>query len=269
MYPNISLPHLVWWKCCPPGFLFSLINRNRSEARQEIQAGLYWGPCCSRGEWEQTTGPLLACSLRRGASLFLIWGEGRGVSRDQAGGVALVACPPLRWWCVQGACAVPCISSQPPAFAPGSSKAAVGFFRLFVFCCPEFVPTAHACSYFFSPVEFLCVLWLEERCVRVPALQQRVPGPCLSQKCLYFSAGWVTARMKTTLPSVPRSQVWPLALHCEWHMRGSVVWLLKRKDMPFHSSCFIRTPGQNLDKVMNHLGPCRWGQKPTDGRAAR
>ena len=38
--------------------------------------------------------------------------------------------------------------AQDPAFAPGSSEAAVGLFGLFVSCCPEYAPIAHACSYF-------------------------------------------------------------------------------------------------------------------------
>ena len=40
---------------------------------------------------------------------------------------------------------------QYPAFAPGSSKVAVGFGFLFFFFglfCPEYVPAAHARSYF-------------------------------------------------------------------------------------------------------------------------
>ena len=43
----------------------SPINRNWLEARQEIGARLYWGPCCSSGEQEQTTGGL-ACLLTEG-----------------------------------------------------------------------------------------------------------------------------------------------------------------------------------------------------------
>ena len=35
-----------------------------------------------------------------------------------------------------------------PVFVPGSSEVAVGFFGLFVSCCPEFATTVHACSYF-------------------------------------------------------------------------------------------------------------------------
>lgn len=34
--------------CYQPGFLASFTNRNGSEARQEIQARLYWGPCCTK-----------------------------------------------------------------------------------------------------------------------------------------------------------------------------------------------------------------------------
>ena len=48
--------------CYQPGFLASLINRNWSEARQEIQARLYWGPCCSRGNENKQQFPLLARS---------------------------------------------------------------------------------------------------------------------------------------------------------------------------------------------------------------
>ena len=66
----------------------SPINRNWSEARQEIQARFYWGPCCNNGEWEPTTcSP--ACSLPEGGvSWLLIWCEGRGVSRGCARGVS-------------------------------------------------------------------------------------------------------------------------------------------------------------------------------------
>jgi len=34
----------------------------------------------------------------RGPNSFLTWGEGRSVSRLQAGGVSQVVCPSL-WWC--------------------------------------------------------------------------------------------------------------------------------------------------------------------------
>ena len=63
----------------------SPINRNWLQTRQEIQARLYWGPCCSRGEWEQVTGSL-ACSFPgrggRSGSLYVVrvtvWSVQRG-----------------------------------------------------------------------------------------------------------------------------------------------------------------------------------------------
>ena len=33
----------------------SSVNRNWLEFRQELQARLYWGPCCCSGEWKQTS----------------------------------------------------------------------------------------------------------------------------------------------------------------------------------------------------------------------
>ena len=80
----------------------------------------------------------MASSLRGGGNLFLIWSEGKGVSRDWPEEW-------LRWWHVQGACPVPCFCSQPPSFAPGSLKVAVGCFpKSFCSSCSEFVPTDYA-----------------------------------------------------------------------------------------------------------------------------
>ena len=45
------------------------------------------------------------------ASLFLIWKEGRSVSRVWATGMAQVFCSPLRWWCMQGSWVVSCFCS--------------------------------------------------------------------------------------------------------------------------------------------------------------
>ena len=42
-------------KCYWPELLACLMEGNWSEARWEIQARLYWGPCCSNGKQEQTT----------------------------------------------------------------------------------------------------------------------------------------------------------------------------------------------------------------------
>ena len=106
--PEGDKPHAGYHKICYQlGFLTSWINRNYSEARKEIQARLCWGPCCSSGKWEQSTGSL--AGLLRGGG-----GEG-GVKAGVCPGVGLV-CPPLRWHCVQGPGTVPCFSSWPPAF---------------------------------------------------------------------------------------------------------------------------------------------------------
>ena len=79
--------------------------------------------------------------------------------------------------------------AQSPAFAPGSSKAAVGFFGLFV----SFVQNLHQLSMrtvMFSPIQLFCILLLEERCVQVQALQHRSKGSqipaCLSIKTFFL-----------------------------------------------------------------------------------
>ena len=70
--------------------------------------------------------PLLAHSLwggaGEGASWFLIWGEGRGMTKDLGQSSGLGGLPTLWWWCVQRACAVPCFHSQHPTqfFRSGS-----------------------------------------------------------------------------------------------------------------------------------------------------
>ena len=46
---------------------------------------LYWGPFYNSREQKQA---LFTCSLRGMVSWFLLWGEGRVVTRDHAGGVA-------------------------------------------------------------------------------------------------------------------------------------------------------------------------------------
>ena len=109
------------------------------------------------------------------------YSEGRGVLRDWAGGVAQVVLSPLRWQYVQGACAVPCFCSQIPAFASCSSKVAVRSSGLFVSFVQN-LPQLSEHSVIFSPLQFLCILLLEDRFVQVQALQEKVPGPSLSQQ---------------------------------------------------------------------------------------
>ena len=67
---------------------------------KKFRQGFTGAPAAAGGREDKQQLPLLACSLREGGggtSWFLIWGEGRGVSRGRAGGVAQVVCPPLRW----------------------------------------------------------------------------------------------------------------------------------------------------------------------------
>ena len=104
--------------------------------------GFVGAPAAAGGSEDKQV-PLLARSLSGGGACSL-YGVKVGVCpRGQAGGVAQVVCPPLRWWCVQGACAVPCLCSR--IFKSGSWV----FWSLCIFC-PEFAPTLHACSYFHS-----------------------------------------------------------------------------------------------------------------------
>ena len=58
------------------------------------------------------------------------------------------------------------------------------------FCILLFIITlaAHACSYVFSFIQFLCILLLEEAFVQPQALQQRVPGPSPNQSQLSVGA---------------------------------------------------------------------------------
>ena len=68
-------------------------------------------------------------------SWFLLWGDGGGVSRGRAEGVAEVVCPPLWWCCVQGAGAVvPCFCSL--LFGSGSWVLLV-FLYLIVYNLPQ------------------------------------------------------------------------------------------------------------------------------------
>ena len=63
--PVKDKPMVHTWHCYQPGFLASLINKNWSEARKEIQASLYWGACCLRGSKNKWQVPLLTGSLGR------------------------------------------------------------------------------------------------------------------------------------------------------------------------------------------------------------
>lgn len=78
--------------------------------------------------------------------MLLICGEGRGVSRGQDGGVAEVVCPPLGWWCVQGACSILCFSPE-SFFLQALHKWQLGFsfyFLVSLYLCLELAPSAQA-----------------------------------------------------------------------------------------------------------------------------
>ena len=97
-------------------------------------------------------------------------------------GVRIMACPGvrlegwLRWFAhTLGGVVGEGADRQYPAFAPGSSEVEVGFFYL----CVSFVQNlSQLCMHavIFSPIWFLCILLLEERCVQVRALQHCSKG---------------------------------------------------------------------------------------------
>ena len=113
------------------------------------------------------------CSLRRGAGSLC--------------GVRVGACPgvELEGWLrcfAHPSDGVVCRGhAQYPTFAPSSSELAVGFFCCCCFVsCVQNLPQLCMHAVIFSPLQFLSILLLKERCVQVQALQQRVPGPRLS-----------------------------------------------------------------------------------------
>ena len=125
--------------CYQPGVLASSINRNWLEARQEIQGRLYWVPCCIRGSKNKQQVPFLLI-LRGGQACSLYW-------------VRVAVCPrvkPEGWlkWLAHPLGSTVCRGHvQYPAFAPCSSKVAVGILGLCIFYS-EFPLTVHASRYF-------------------------------------------------------------------------------------------------------------------------
>ena len=80
----------------------------------------------------------------------------------------------------RGACAIPCFCSQHPSFAPGSLDVTVGFL-VFLYLVHN-LPQLHMHIVIYSSLQFLYILLLKEMFVQMTELQQRVPGPSLSQK---------------------------------------------------------------------------------------
>ena len=120
--------------------------------------------------------------------MFLIWSEGRSVSR----------CRPEGWlWCFAHPLGeVECWDHvQYPAFAPNPSlllqapqKQQLVFWSLCIFWVKN-LPQLWVHTVIFSPIQFLCVLLLKERCVQVQVLQlcskgSQVPG--LSHYYCYY-----------------------------------------------------------------------------------
>ena len=82
----------------------------------------------------------------------------------------------LRWFAHPLAEAVCNGHAQPPAFAPLSSKVAVGFSGLFVSSVQN-LPQLHMRAVIFSPIPFPPILLLSKRCAQVQASQLYSTGP--------------------------------------------------------------------------------------------
>ena len=106
---------------------------------------------------------LLVCSQRRGGAC-----SQRGLRVEVCQGVGLEGWP--GWFAHPLGCGVCRVRAQYPAFAPGSSKVAFWIFGLFVSFVQNW-PQLHITCIYFSPIQFLCILLLKERCVQVQALQ--------------------------------------------------------------------------------------------------
>ena len=103
---------------------------------------------------------------------YMRWGQGavRGWTR----GVTLVVCSPLWLCCVQGACAILCYFSWPPAFAPSSSEVAVG---LWAFCILLFIICPnHVCMTSLVLFSFFVFCCSRETFVQGQSLQKSVSG---------------------------------------------------------------------------------------------
>ena len=127
-----------------------------------------------------------------------------------------MVCPPLRWCRVQKACAVTCFCSRHPVFALGSSEVAVGFFGLFVSFVQN-LPRLYMHAVIFSPIWFLCILFLQERFVQVQAMQHcskgsQVPA-CLTTSGVSSVCQWPQRGPLPLLPK-PRGTHSLVALYC-------------------------------------------------------
>ena len=119
------------------------------KSRQEIQARLYQGPCCTGGSKSKWQIPLLA--LWGGVSWLLPWVRGGVDPGIWSEGWLRWSAHPLCWCCVQGACTVPCFCSR---------LSRSGSWVLFSLSesCPQLAPTTHA-QLFFIPYNFFVFCW--------------------------------------------------------------------------------------------------------------
>ena len=133
-----------------PGFLAFFLSEIDQRSDTKFRQVFTEGPAAAKMGVVRASACSLAEEVEQAGSLC---GVRVGVSRGRARGVASVACPLLRWSCVQRAFIGPLLLPTLWFCSPGSSKLAVGLFgffflNLFVSFCPEFALTAHACSYF-------------------------------------------------------------------------------------------------------------------------
>lgn len=129
------------------------------------------GSCCSTRERKQEKGTL-AHSLRR-AAWILTWGNNGGGPTGWAGGLTQVVCP-CPWRCyVQESCAVPCF------LLPAPQKLVV-YFWPFCILLLIIAPTVHGVVILVT-YSFFVSSCSVETFVQVQALQQKIPGPSLSQ----------------------------------------------------------------------------------------
>ena len=94
---------------------------------------------------------------------------------------------------VQGTCSAPCVCSPHPDFAPGSSKLPLGI--LVSASLLQNLPQMCMHTAPYSPLQFLCILLLEERCVQVQAWQHCSTG--------FWVPACVTWRSLPAAPSLP------------------------------------------------------------------
>ena len=156
--------------------VLGLLNQQNLIRGQEIQARLFWGPCCSSREWEQTTGSL-AGSLD---------GEMLGVCPRVAWRHGSDALPTQQMVMCAGNMRRTLLLLLTPWFSSGSSKVAVGFLVSLYMWGPYF-PQLCMHAVIFSPF-----LFLEKKYVQLQALQylNKVLWVPSHSQCDNTSFGW-------------------------------------------------------------------------------